>query len=251
MHPLRCWPRLSIFDKLLPADGDSDPRLKFSTAYIRWPVARSVPFSFGLTTLFGWLVSRISFHRYSSAVSRPRITAGSSLVIGTGISLLARDLNVKRGWCGQLIALGKSTRCYSSLRLHSLPFFGDILSNSLREAWPGATGTTAGLAGGNCGERGKLSLHFVWMNTDEIEVEVFEYESLGCAGALFIELFLQSPAPSVLRADELSWPALHCLFISAACAREVRRQSNQFFYMSVCVVPELDAKRKILLRRQS
>ena len=40
--------------------------------------------------------------------------------------------------------------------------------------------------------------------------------------------------------DELARPALHCLFVSTACVGEVGRESNDFFYMPIVVVPELD-----------
>ena len=42
--------------------------------------------------------------------------------------------------------------------------------------------------------------------------------------------------------DELSRTALHCLVISTACAREVRGQRDNFFYMPIRFVPKLDAK---------
>ena len=47
--------------------------------------------------------------------------------------------------------------------------------------------------------------------------------------------------------NELSRPTLHRLIISAACAREVGRESNDFFYMPVGVIPELDPIREIIV----
>ena len=61
-----------------------------------------------------------------------------------------------------------------------------------------------------------------------------------------LSAFLNHPRLLTKR-DELAWSALHCLFIGTTCACEVGRESNHFFYMSVCIVPKLDAKREILV----
>ena len=47
--------------------------------------------------------------------------------------------------------------------------------------------------------------------------------------------------------DELSRPPLHGLLVRTAGAGKVSGQRNDFFYTAVCVVPEPDAERKILL----
>ena len=49
------------------------------------------------------------------------------------------------------------------------------------------------------------------------------------------------------KCDELSRPTPNRLVVSSACAREVGRQGNHFFYMPVGVVPQFDAKWEIIV----